>query len=108
RVDHVFARGSSLAARYSASGERGFMPQNLPGFGALHDNFSQHGNVSWTSILSSKKVNIAAITVSRLAMHRTSENSENNDIVSELGIRGVGFGGKGAYGAPWFNVQGYS
>jgi hypothetical protein len=41
-------------------------------------------------------------------MHRSSENSESNDIVSELGIQGVGFGGKGAYGAPWFNVQGYS
>jgi hypothetical protein len=28
--------------------------------------------------------------------------------VTELGIQGVGFGGQGAYGAPWFNVQGYS
>ena len=41
-------------------------------------------------------------------MHRSSENSESNDIVSELGIQGVGFGGQGAFGAPWFNVQGYS
>jgi hypothetical protein len=41
-------------------------------------------------------------------MHRSSENSEDNDIVTELGIQGVGFGGQGAYGAPWFNVQGYS
>jgi hypothetical protein len=41
-------------------------------------------------------------------MHRSSENSDSNDIVSELGIQGVGFGGQGAYGAPWFNVQGYS
>ena len=41
-------------------------------------------------------------------MHRSSENSENNDIISELGIQGVGFGGKGAFGAPWFAVQGYS
>jgi len=41
-------------------------------------------------------------------MHRSSENSESNDIVSQLGIQGVGFGGPGAYGAPWFNVQGYS
>jgi hypothetical protein len=41
-------------------------------------------------------------------MHRTSENSFTNDIVSELGITGVGFGGKGAWGAPWFNVQGFS
>ena len=41
-------------------------------------------------------------------MHRSSENNASNDIVSELGIQGVGFGGPGAYGAPWFAVQGYS
>jgi hypothetical protein len=41
-------------------------------------------------------------------MHRSSENSDTNDIVTELGVQGVGFGGKGAFGAPWFNVQGYS
>jgi hypothetical protein len=108
RIDYNLARGDSLAARYSASGENGFMPQNLPGFGANHDNYSQHGSIAWTRIINPRIVNIAAITVSRLSMHRTSENSENNDIISELGIQGVGFGGKGAFGAPWFNVQGYS
>jgi len=41
-------------------------------------------------------------------MHRSSENSDANDIVSELGIQGVGFGGAGAFGAPFFNVQGFS
>ncbi len=108
RIDQVFKRGDSIAARYSFSGENGFMPQNLPGFGALHDNFSQHGSIAWNHIISPRMVNIASITFSRLAMHRTSENSESNDIVSELGIQGVGFGGQGAFGAPWFNVQGYS
>ncbi len=108
RVDHNLERGDSLAFRYTGSGEHGFMPQNLPGFGALHDNFSQHGSVAWNRVVNPTMVNIAAITVSRLSMHRSSENSESNDIVSELGIQGVGFGGKGAYGAPWFNVQGYS
>jgi len=108
RLDHTFARGDSLFARYSLSGENGFMPQNLPGFGAIHDNFSQHGSVGWTHVIGSRIVNIATITVSRLSMHRSSENSEENNIVSELGIQGVGFGGKGAFGAPWFNVQGYS
>jgi hypothetical protein len=108
RVDQVFARGDSIAARYSLSSENGFMPQNLPGFGALHDNLSQHGSVAWNHIISPRMVNIAAITFSRLSMHRSSENSESNDIVSELGIRGVGFGGQGAFGAPWFNVQGFS
>ena len=108
RVDHILARGDSFSARYSLSAENGFMPQNLPGFGAIHDNFSQHGSIAWNRIISPNMVNMATITISRLSMHRTSENSESNDIVSELGIQGVGFGGQGAFGAPWFNVQGYS
>jgi Carboxypeptidase regulatory-like domain len=108
RLDQNFKRGDSLFARYSFSSERGFMPQNLPGFGAIHDNLSQNGTVGWNRIISPTLVNMANITVSRLSMHRTSENSFANDIVSQLGIAGVGFGGKGAFGAPWFNVQGYS
>jgi hypothetical protein len=108
RVDQTFKRGDAFLARYSFSSEKGFMPQNLPGFGAFHDNLSQNGTVSWTRLISPSIVNIGSITFSRLAMHRTSENSFTNDIVSELGITGVGFGGKGAFGAPWFNVQGYS
>jgi hypothetical protein len=108
RFDQNFKRGDSIFARYSFSSEKGFMPQNLPGFGAIHDNLSQNGTVGWNRIISPNIVNMANITVSRLSMHRTSENSFSNDIVSELGITGVGFGGQGAFGAPWFNVQGYS
>ena len=108
RVDHTFNSNNNLFGRYSFSSERGFTPQNLPGFGALHDNLSQHATIGWTRVISPTLVNIASVTGSRLAMHRTSENSFTNDIVSELGITGVGFGGEGAFGAPWFNVQGYS
>ena len=108
RFDHTFNSSNSLFARYSFSSEKGFVPQNLPGFGAFHDNLSQHGTVGWTRVISPTMVNIASISFSRLAMHRTSENSFTNDIVSELGITGVGFGGEGAFGAPWFNVQGFS
>jgi hypothetical protein len=108
RFDQNFHRGDSIFARYSFSSEKGFMPQNLPGFGAIHDNLSQNGTVGWNRIISPNVVNMANITVSRLSMHRTSENSLANDIVSQLGITGVGFGGAGAFGAPWFNVQGYS
>src|SRR5205814_4640623 len=86
----------------------GFTPQRPPGFGALHDNLSQHGGVGWTRVAGPNVVNMATLTVSRLSMHRSSENSETGDIVSELGIQGVGFGGRGAFGAPYFNVQGYS
>ena len=108
RFDQNLKRGDSIFARYSFSHEKGFMPQNLPGFGAIHNNLSQNGTVGWNRIISPNVVNMANITVSRLSMHRTSENSFSNDIVSQLGITGVGFGGEGAFGAPWFNVQGYS
>jgi Carboxypeptidase regulatory-like domain len=108
RVDRIFTRGDSLMARYSVAAEHGFTPQNLPGFGALHDNLSQNAIVSWNRIFTPALVNTVSIAYSRLSMHRSSENNESNDIVSQLGIQGVGFGGKGAYGAPWFNVQGYS
>jgi hypothetical protein len=117
RVDQVLDRGDSIAARYSLSSETGFMPGEmppggvgtlLPGFGSYNDNFSQQGNVSWNRIISSSMVNTAAITVSRLAMHRYEQNTDRNDVVSQLGIQGVGFGGAGAFGAPFFNLQGYS
>jgi Carboxypeptidase regulatory-like domain len=108
RFDQTLRRGDSFFARYSFSSERGFTPQNLPGFGAIHDNLAQNGTAGWTRVISSNIVNLASVTISRLAMHRTSENSFTNDIVSELGITGIGFGGEGAFGAPWFNVQGYS
>jgi hypothetical protein len=108
RIDRMLARGDNLWARYSLSAENGFMPENLPGFGALHDNFSQQGSIAWNRVISPRIVNMAAITISRLSMHRSSQNSDSNDIVSQLGIQGVGFGGQGAFGAPYFNVQGLS
>ncbi len=41
-------------------------------------------------------------------MDRTSQNNGVNNIVGELGIQGVGFGGQGAWGSPWFAAQGYT
>jgi len=108
RVDHIFDGGDSLTARYSLSAENGFTPENLPGFGSNHDNFSQNGSVAWNRVISPRMVNMAAITVSRLSMDRTEQNANVNDIVTQLGIQGVGFGGAGAFGAPYFNVQGFS
>ena len=84
------------------------MPQNLPGFGLTHDNRSQQANVTWTRIVSPSLVNTATVAFSRLAMTHYEENSFTNDIVGQLGIQGVGFGGPRAWGAPYFNVQGYS
>ena len=108
RVDRYFDRGDTVSARYSAGAEKGFTPQNLPGFGLFHDNLSQNANIAWTRIFTPNLVNTATIAFSRLAMSHFQQNSGTHDIISELGIQGIGFGGPRAWGAPYFNVQGYS
>ena len=116
RVDHVFANNDSMFARFSLSAEHGFSPtggmtsttENLPAFGANFDNLSQQGVVSWSHVFSSSKLNTVMLASSRLAMDHTSQNNGVNDIVAQLGIQGIGYGGKGAWGAPWFAVQGYT
>jgi len=107
RIDHIFSNSDTLSARYSLSSEHGFMPINLPGFGTSHDDFSQQGSLAWNRIITPNMVNIAALTFSRLSMSHFTQSAFSNDIVSQLGILGIGFGGPGAWGAPWFNVQGF-
>ncbi len=116
RVDHNFTNNDSAMARYTLSSEKGFSPsngstattENLPGFGANFDNLSQHTVIEWTHIFSSNKLNTASLAMSRLSMDHTSQNDGKNDIVGQLGIQGIGFGGPGAWGAPWFAAQGYT
>ncbi len=116
RVDHNFSHGDILFGRYSAGSETGFSPssgststsEDLPGFGANFDNLSQQSVISWNHIVASNKVNTATFAISRLSMDRTSQNNGINDIVAQLGIQGIGFGGPAASGAPWFAAQGYT
>jgi hypothetical protein len=108
RVDRVFNESNTLNLRYSVSKEDGFMPQNLPGFGFFHDNAAQNVSAIYTKVLSPRLVNTASLAMSRLSMSHFAENSYRNDIVGDLGITGVGFGGASGWGAPYFNVQSYS
>jgi hypothetical protein len=116
RIDHNFAGGDTLFGRYSIGQESGFSPssgvtattEDLPGFGANFDNRSQQATIAWNHIFAANKLNTVSIAVSRLSMDRTSQNNNVKDIVGQLGIQGVGFGGPGAWGAPWFAAQGYT
>ena len=109
RIDHNFGNGDLAYFRYSGAGEFGFMPEGLPGFGFYHDDLAQNGILAWNHVFSSQLVNSASGAISRLTMMHTTESANKNDIVSELGIYiGTGFGGPAAWGAPYFNVQGYS
>jgi hypothetical protein len=116
RVDHNFSNDDTIFGRYSIGTENGFSPssgvtattEDLPGFGANFDNRSQQAVISWNHIFAPNKVNTGSFAVSRLSMDRTSQNDGVNDIVTALGIKGVGFGGPNAWGAPWFAAQGYT
>jgi hypothetical protein len=46
------------------------------------------------------------IAVEHESQQRRAQNK--NDVASSLEIQGMGFGGPGAWGAPYFNVQDYS
>jgi hypothetical protein len=108
RFDHDFSQGDTSYVRYSAGGEHGFMPENMPGFGYNHDNLAQQGTLGWNHIFTSNMLNLATLSISRLSMDHITESANKNDIVSQLGIQGVGYGGPAAWGAPYFNIQGYS
>jgi hypothetical protein len=108
RIDHDFANGDSAFFRYSAGGEHGFHPIGLPGFGFYHDDLAQNGILAWTHVFNSHMVNSFSGAISRLVMMHSTESANKNDIVTELGIQGTGFGGPGAWGAPYFNVQGFT
>ncbi len=108
RIDHSFSSGDTAFFRYSGAGEYGFMPEGLPGFGFYHDDLSQQGMLAWNHVFNSRLLNEASGAISRLSMMHTTESANKNDIVSQLGITGTGFGGPAAWGAPYFTVQGYS
>jgi hypothetical protein len=108
RIDHSFSSGDTAFFRYSGAGEFGFMPEGLPGFGFYHDDLSQQGILAWNHVFNSRLLNEASGAISRLSMMHTTESANKNDIVSQLGITGTGFGGPAAWGAPYFTVQGYS
>ena len=108
RIDRNLGAGDSFFSRYSIEHESGFTPVNLPGFGLFDDNLAQNLTVSYTHIFSPTMINNLSFGMSRLSMHEFSQNNFTNDYVTQLGIQGVSWGGKGSWGMPYFNVQGYS
>ena len=107
RLDRSWQNGTSVFGRYSVSNETGFTPENLPGFGSYHDNRVQ--NLSLTILNPSSKSLLAETRFgfARMRMHRYGETANGADLVTLLGIPGVGYGGADAYGLPRFDIQGY-
>ncbi|MDR3676171.1 MAG: carboxypeptidase regulatory-like domain-containing protein, partial [Acidobacteriota bacterium] len=108
RLDQNLPHGDTLFGRYSFLSERDFTPENLPGFGSFDNNLAQNVTLQYTHLISSTSVNVFWLGMSRLSMHRYSQDNFTTDYVSQLGIQGVGFGGQGAWGMPYVTVQGYN
>jgi outer membrane receptor protein involved in Fe transport len=108
RLDRSFDNGSSVFGRYSVSNETGFTPQNLPGFGAYHDNRVQNLSVTWLKPTAKHLLAETRFGFVRMRLHRYGESANGADLVTQLGIPGVGYGGADAYGLPQFDVQGYN
>lgn len=107
RLDRSWAKGTSLFGRYSLSNETGFTPENLPGFGAFHRNRVQNLSVTLVNPTAKRVVTETRFGFARMRLHRFGETANGADLVTELGITGVGYGGSDAYGLPRFDIQGY-
>lgn len=107
RIDRNMGN-QNFYARYSLSRERGFTPENLPGFGTYHDNRVQNLTMTHNWVVSPTLVNSFRIGLQRMNLQREGQKGkEGRDLITELGITGVGYGGPAAFGLPQFVVQGY-
>ena len=99
---------ASLFGRYTLSNERGFTPENLPGFGTNHDNRLQNVTASFVQPIGSRLVHEVRVGFARMQLARDGESRRRGTISSaSWASRASGFGGADAYGLPLFNVQGY-
>ena len=86
RLDHDFSNHDTAMGRYSLSSENGFSPsngstattENLPGFGADFDNFSEQAALNWTHVFTNNKLNTASLALSRARFRKTTATSPPN------------------------------
>ena len=107
RLDRAWGNGTLLYGRYSLSDETGFTPQNLPGFGAYHDNRVHNLTVTLLNPTTKRLLTETRFGFARMRMHRYGESANGTNHIAQLGIPGVGYGGEDAYGLPLFDIQGY-
>ena len=73
RVDHGWEGGAVLFGRYTLSSERGFTPENLPGFGTNHDNLLQNVTASFVQPIGSRMVHEVRVGFARMQLDRSGE-----------------------------------
>ncbi len=108
RLDQRLGSRGLLFGRYSLSNETGFVPTSLPGSGTLSAVRAVHAVIGHTQSITPNIANELRLGYGRLRLERLSENAFRRDIVGELGIPGVQFGGPQVWGVPSFSIAGYT
>ena len=108
RVDHKLTAKDSMFGRYTLSNETSFVPSGLPGSGSYSYVRAQGLALSETHIAGPTLVNEFKFGYSRLRLERLSENAFKRNIVGELGIPAVQFGGPEVWGVPSVTIPGYT
>ena len=106
RIDHRFSDKDLLFGRHSVSNESSFVPIGLPGSGTYARVRAQNLTLSETHIFGPALVNELKFGYLRLRLERLSENAFKRDIVGEIGIPGVQFGGPQVWGVPSVTIPG--
>ena len=75
RLDRAWSNGTSLFGRYSLSDETGFTPENLPGFGAYHDNRVHNLTVTLLNPTTKRLLTETRFGFARMRMHRFGESA---------------------------------
>ena len=79
RLDRAWGNGTSLFGRYSLSNETGFTPENLPGFGAYHDNRVQNLSVTLVNPTTTSLLTETRFGFARMRLHRFGETANGAD-----------------------------
>ena len=106
RIDHRFSASDVFFGRHTISNESSFSPIGLPGSGTYSRVRAQNLTLSETHIFGPALVNELKFGYLRLRLERLSENAYKRDVVGELGIPGVQFGGPQVWGVPSVTITG--
>ena len=108
RLDHRLTNKDMLFGRHTLSNETSFVPSGLPGSGAYSYVRGQNFTLSETHAAGPTLVNDFKFGYNRLRLERLSENAFKRNVVGELGILGVQFGGPETWGIPSVTIPGYT
>ena len=108
RIDHQLRSNNMLFVRFSANDANTYAPGAFPGFGTTNSALPKNVTVSDVHTFRPNLLNEFKFGFARLVETDLHDNAFGEDLIAELGIPGVGFGGEAARGLPQFSVRNYA